>query len=185
MKDLGRVLQNKLAFFNSHVSTYGEALNFNSGNGPWFIGHTPVSPFLSLIYCLSVRIYVSVCVRERENLHCVTWSRDSPFSKKKQDKIQSTCFFKQWTSRIGKAPCSPPLPPWPPSVSVLPCISLQVSAFCVCYHPSGVIPGSGAFILPHSVRTGSGWSGWWETEACWAILIKRRSDQIDSWAILW
>lgn len=146
---------------------------------------TPQFHLFCIWFIVCLCVFMCLCVWERESPLCDVISWFSLLKKKLKHKIQATCFFKQWTSRIGKAPCSPPLPPWPPSVSVLPCISLQVSAFCLCYHPSGVIPGSGAFILPYSVRTGSGWSGWWETEACWAILIKRRSDQIDSWAILW
>lgn len=70
--------------------------------------------------------------------------------------IHATCFslfFKQWTSRIRKAPCSPSLPD---------------------LHLSPSFPASPSRLLLPSIRCHwFRWSGWWATDSRWATTIKR------------
>lgn len=62
-------------------------------------------------------------------------------------------FFKQWTSRIRKPPCSPSLPD---------------------LHLSPLFPASPSRPLLPSIRCHwFRWSGWWATDSRWAIIIKR------------
>lgn len=148
-------------------STYREALNVNSGNGPWLIGHTPASPIL--IYLFSVCVYV----RERTRTSTV-W----------RDLVNSCHMFvsNHEQAEFGKHLAVLPLP----DLHLSP--SFPATPFRSPLCASGSIHQVslwlwGSYPATQSLEFGEVRRGWWESDACWALLIKRIPVKIDACSV--